>query len=58
MAEICEHFELRDFKKPKEKVKRVMSIKEAAEKYNMTVTEFLELLGRLSREGKIKLKII
>lgn len=65
MAEICEHFELKDSKprqtKPtKSKVKdnNVMTIKEAAKKHNMTVTEFLEYIGKLEKDGKAKIKIV
>ncbi|RUM34261.1 MAG: hypothetical protein DSY33_02530 [Archaeoglobus sp.] len=59
-AEICEHFEL---KEPKERrtiertVNESMTIREAAERLNMTVTEFLEMLGQMEREGKIKIEI-
>ncbi len=34
-----------------------MTIKEAAERLNMTVTEFLEILGQMERNGKIKLEL-
>ncbi len=59
-AEICEHFELREAKKPsrvESAVKESMTIREAAEKLNMTVTEFLEMLGQMEREGKIRIEI-
>ena len=60
MAEICEHFELRDAREKKHKVRKIhsMTIKEAAEMNNMSVTEFLELIGKLEREGKAKVKIL
>ena len=60
MAEVCEHFELRDSKPRlnKKSKNNVMTIKEAAKKHNMTVTEFLEYLGKLERDGKAKIKIV
>jgi len=62
MAEVCEHFELKDSKprqtKPTKSKNNVMTIKEAAKKHNMTVTEFLEYLGKLERDGKAKIKIV
>jgi len=59
MAEICEHFELKDSPKPKKKLRelRSMTISEAATKLNMTVTEFLEMLGEMERQGKVKIEI-
>jgi len=62
MAEICEHFELKDSKKPKrnslaEISGKSMTISEAAARLNMTVTEFLEMLGEMERQGKIKIEI-
>ena len=61
-AEICEHFELRESKVEREPsiksaVNNSMTIREAAERLNMTVTEFLEMLGQMEREGKIKIEI-
>lgn len=61
-AEICEHFELREPKEVKmpsikNTVNDSMTIREAAERLNMTVTEFLEMLGQMEREGKIKIEI-
>jgi hypothetical protein len=58
MAEICEHFELREPEKRKGNVSSSMTIKEAAEKFEMTVTEFLEYIGKLEREGKAKIKLL
>ncbi len=65
MAEICEHFELRASKNSKSKTKsiklgdnNVMTIKEASKKHNMTVTEFLEYIGKLEREGVAKINIV
>ncbi len=59
MAEICEHFELKDNPKPGQKLRelRSMTISEAATKLNMSVSEFLEMLGEMERQGKIKLEI-
>jgi predicted Rossmann fold nucleotide-binding protein DprA/Smf involved in DNA uptake len=64
MAEICEHFELKDsLKNPSSgnKIRSIanksMTISEAASKLNMTVTEFLEMLGEMERQGKIKIEI-
>jgi len=57
MAEICEHFELRENKPKKRHKQYSMTIKEAAERCDMSVTEFLEFIGRLERTGKIKIKI-
>jgi len=64
MAEICEHFELKDSLKnpsPNNKIQSLanksMTISEAAKSLDMTVTEFLELLGEMEREGKLKIKI-
>lgn len=60
MAEICEHFELKQSNPGRRKIFREvrgMTIKEAAEKFEMTVTEFLEMLGQLEKDGKIKVEI-
>jgi len=60
MAEICEHFELKQSnsnRRRKFREVRGMTIKEAAEKFEMTVTEFLEMLGQLEKDGKIKVEI-
>lgn len=60
MAEICEHFELKQSNPDRRKIFREvrgMTIKEAAEKFEMTVTEFLEMLGQLEKDGKIKVEI-
>ena len=63
MAEICEHFRLRESKKHGQGIKRLkevksMSISEAAESLNMTVTDFLSYIGRLEKEGKLKIKFL
>ncbi|WP_156785986.1 hypothetical protein [Archaeoglobus veneficus] len=64
MAEICGHFELKDSpkqnrpnRKLKDIVEKSMTISEAAAKLNMTVTEFLEMLGEMERQGKIKIEL-
>ncbi|MFP3910362.1 MAG: hypothetical protein ACOC5L_01220 [Halobacteriota archaeon] len=65
MAEICEYFELRD-KTPQRSQGiedrfielRGRTISEAASKFDLTVSEFLEMLGKLERDGKIKVEII
>jgi hypothetical protein len=59
MAEICEHFELRENPKNNRRLEELkgMTISEAASKMQMTVTEFLEMLGQMEREGKIKIEI-
>ncbi len=62
-AEICEHFELKEVKERrqipstlKNLTEGSMTIREAAESLNMTVTEFLEMLGKMERDGKIKIE--
>jgi len=59
MAEICEYFELRQRGDSRKKFREVkgMTIKEAADKFEMTVTEFLEMLSQLEKDGKIKVEI-
>ncbi len=65
MAEICEYFQLRD-KTPSKKQSgedrfielRGKTISEAASRFDMSISEFLEMLGRLERDGKIKIEII
>jgi hypothetical protein len=60
MAEICEHFELKQSNPDNNRKLRElngMTIQEAATKFEMTVTEFLEMLGTLEREGKLKVEI-
>ena len=62
MAEICEHFKLRETRK-QGSIKRLkevksMSISEAAESLNMTVTDFLTYIGELEKEGKLKIKFL
>ncbi len=63
MAEICENFRLRDSKPAKSSVKRLkelgsVSISEAAKTLNMNVTDFLHYIGKLEREGKLKIKFL
>lgn len=65
MAEICEYFELRNKNPPRRQSDedrfielRGKTISEAASRFDMTVSEFLEMLGKLERDGKIKLEII
>ncbi len=64
MAEICEHFRLRDDSNPEKLIKRKlkeiksMSINEAAQNLNMTVTDFLRFIGDLEKEGKLKIKFL
>lgn len=62
MAEICEHFELKDKGSTPgtriyEIVNKSMSISEAAKSLDITVTELLELLGKMEREKKLKIRI-
>lgn len=35
-----------------------MSISEAAENMNMSVTDFLTYIGKLEKEGKLKIKFL
>ncbi|AGK61732.1 hypothetical protein Asulf_01761 [Archaeoglobus sulfaticallidus PM70-1] len=58
MAEICEHFTLKNTKQRKEKKLRSGSISEVAESMNMTVTEFLSYVGKLEKEGKLKIRFL
>ncbi len=64
MAEICEYFELRDRNPVRQSGEdsfielRGKTISEAASRFDMTVSEFLEMLGKLERDGKIKVEII
>lgn len=65
MAEICEYFELRDKSSPRNQSSedrfmglRGKTISEAASRFDLTVAEFLEMLGKLERDGKIKVEII
>ena len=62
MGEICEHFRLRESRK-RNSMKRLtevksMSISEAAENMNMSVTDFLTYIGKLEKEGKLKIKFL
>jgi len=62
MGEICDHFRLRESRK-NNSIKRLrdvgsMSISEAAESLNMTVTDFLTYIGELEKEGKLKIKFL
>jgi hypothetical protein len=63
MAEICENFRLRDARKPDNQIKKLsemksVSISQAAESLNMNVADFLHYIGRLEREGKLKIKFL
>lgn len=65
MAEICEYFELRDKNPPRSQSSgdrfmglRGKTISEAASRFDLTVAEFLEMLGKLERDGKIRVEII
>jgi transposase len=62
MAEICSHFRLKDSKRVKKSPLDLnlsgMSISEAAENLNMSVTDFLTYIGRLEKEGKLKIKFL
>ncbi|MFO7968315.1 MAG: hypothetical protein R6U44_12015 [Archaeoglobaceae archaeon] len=65
MAEICEYFVLRDKTHSRSQSSenkfielRGKTISEAASRFDMSISEFLEMLGKLERDGKIKLEII
>jgi hypothetical protein len=62
MAEICNHFRLKDSRRVKKSSLdlklREMSISKAAENLNMNVTDFLTYIGRLEREGKLKIRFL
>lgn len=65
MAEICEYFELRDKSSSIRQSNqdrfielRGKTISEAASRFDMTISGFLEMLGKLERDGKIRVEII
>ncbi len=66
MGEICEHFQLRKARKAKKSYNSInrlrdvksMTISEAAQNLNMTVTDFLTYIGNLEKEGKLKIKFL
>lgn len=72
MGEICEHFELKKGSKNTrmnsqkadvsytQKLKSLdgLTISEAAGKFDMSVTDFLMYLGKMEKEGRVKIKII